>query len=128
MKYYDIAHYRFHRLQDGLMEFKVLFGIPSVGLTIMLHPIIEPPLRKMSECCPSKQNLIFKMALKIELIPFFLYCCCTFLQIEQLQSHLQQEKSMRLMLEKAMGRASSTLSPGHRHVASQVFLPFRICD
>ncbi|KAK6947566.1 protein of unknown function DUF547 [Dillenia turbinata] len=39
--------------------------------------------------------------------------------IEQLQIRLQQEKSMRIMLERAMGRASSTLSPGHRHFASQ---------
>ncbi|KAM6588289.1 hypothetical protein CsatA_010894 [Cannabis sativa] len=39
--------------------------------------------------------------------------------IEQLQSRLQQEKSMRIVLERAMGRASSTLSPGHRHFASQ---------
>ncbi|XP_021856580.2 uncharacterized protein [Spinacia oleracea] len=36
-----------------------------------------------------------------------------------LQSRLQQEKSMRNMLEKAIGRASSALSPGHRHFASQ---------
>ncbi|XP_028107753.1 uncharacterized protein LOC114306672 isoform X2 [Camellia sinensis] len=40
-------------------------------------------------------------------------------EIEQLQLHLQQEKSMRMMLERAMGRASSTLSPGHRHFAAQ---------
>ncbi|KAL5551448.1 hypothetical protein UlMin_001624 [Ulmus minor] len=39
--------------------------------------------------------------------------------IELLQLRLQQEKSMRLMLERAMGRASSTLSPGHRHFAAQ---------
>ncbi|KAL2518139.1 hypothetical protein Adt_14386 [Abeliophyllum distichum] len=39
--------------------------------------------------------------------------------IEQLQLRLQQEKSMRMLLEKAMGRASSTLSPGHRHFAAQ---------
>ncbi|XVF51760.1 hypothetical protein PTKIN_Ptkin04bG0210400 [Pterospermum kingtungense] len=39
--------------------------------------------------------------------------------IELLQSRLQQEKSMRIMLERAMGRASSTLSPGHRHFAPQ---------
>ncbi|XP_077234353.1 electron transporter, putative (Protein of unknown function, DUF547) isoform X2 [Tasmannia lanceolata] len=39
--------------------------------------------------------------------------------IEQLQMRLEQEKSMRLTLERAMGRASSTLSPGHRHFASQ---------
>ncbi|XP_058104428.1 uncharacterized protein LOC131248259 isoform X2 [Magnolia sinica] len=39
--------------------------------------------------------------------------------IEQLQMRLQQEKSMRIMLERAMGRASSTLSPGHRHFAAQ---------
>ncbi|KAL3331106.1 hypothetical protein AABB24_034753 [Solanum stoloniferum] len=32
---------------------------------------------------------------------------------------LQQEKSMRMVLERAMGRASSTLSPGHRHFAAQ---------
>jgi hypothetical protein len=45
------------------------------------------------------------------------------LQIEQLQLHLQQEKSMRIMLDRAMGRASSTLSPGHRHFAAQVTFP-----
>lgn len=39
--------------------------------------------------------------------------------IEQLQLRLQEEKSMRMVLEKAMGRASSTLSPGHRHFAAQ---------
>ncbi|KAK1377178.1 Ternary complex factor MIP1, leucine-zipper [Heracleum sosnowskyi] len=39
--------------------------------------------------------------------------------IEQLQSRLQEEKSMRMVLERAMGRASSTLSPGHRHFAAQ---------
>ncbi|KAJ4838544.1 hypothetical protein Tsubulata_032875, partial [Turnera subulata] len=39
--------------------------------------------------------------------------------IEQLQLRLQEEKSMRLMLERAMGRVSSTLSPGHRHFATQ---------
>lgn len=43
-------------------------------------------------------------------------------QIEQLQLRLQQEKSMRIVLERAMGRVSSTLSPGHRHVAAQVFI------
>lgn len=42
------------------------------------------------------------------------------LQIKQLQVNLQQEKSVRVMLEKAIGRASSTLSPGHRHFATQV--------
>ncbi|KAE9459421.1 hypothetical protein C3L33_08697, partial [Rhododendron williamsianum] len=40
-------------------------------------------------------------------------------QIEKLQLRLQQEKCMRMMLERAMGRASSTLSPGHRHFSSQ---------
>ncbi|CAI0413230.1 unnamed protein product [Linum tenue] len=39
--------------------------------------------------------------------------------VELLQLRLQEERSMRLMLERAMGRASSTLSPGHRHFASQ---------
>ncbi|KAJ6308736.1 hypothetical protein OIU76_018340 [Salix suchowensis] len=39
--------------------------------------------------------------------------------IEQLQSRLQQEKSVRMVLERAMGRVSSTLSPGHRHFATQ---------
>ncbi|XP_065857849.1 uncharacterized protein [Euphorbia lathyris] len=39
--------------------------------------------------------------------------------IELLQLQLQQEKSMRMVLERAMGRASSTLSPGHRHFATQ---------
>lgn len=37
--------------------------------------------------------------------------------IELLQLRLQQERSMRTMLERTMGRASSTLSPGHRHFA-----------
>lgn len=46
------------------------------------------------------------------------------LQIEQLQSRLQQERSMRMVLERAMGRASSTLSPGHHHFAAQVILNF----
>lgn len=40
--------------------------------------------------------------------------------IQLLQLRLQQEKSMREMLERAIGRASSTLSPGHRHFGSQV--------
>ncbi|XP_047307037.1 uncharacterized protein LOC124910437 [Impatiens glandulifera] len=39
--------------------------------------------------------------------------------IDSLQLRLQKEKSMRMMLERAMGRASSTLSPGHRHFATQ---------
>ncbi|KAF3448317.1 hypothetical protein FNV43_RR09030 [Rhamnella rubrinervis] len=39
--------------------------------------------------------------------------------IEQLQLRLQHEKSMRTTLERAMGRASSTLSPGHRHFTTQ---------
>ncbi|KAL5537580.1 hypothetical protein UlMin_046048 [Ulmus minor] len=38
--------------------------------------------------------------------------------IELLQLRLQQEKSMRLMLERAMGRASSTLSPGQAFCCS----------
>ncbi|KAJ1383672.1 Ternary complex factor MIP1, leucine-zipper [Sesbania bispinosa] len=41
------------------------------------------------------------------------------LLVEQLQLRLQQERSMRILLERAMGRASSTLSPGHRHFAAQ---------
>ncbi|XP_073287875.1 uncharacterized protein [Primulina huaijiensis] len=39
--------------------------------------------------------------------------------IDQLQLRLQQERSMRGVLERAMGRASSTLSPGHHHFAAQ---------
>ncbi|KAA8522216.1 hypothetical protein F0562_012889 [Nyssa sinensis] len=39
--------------------------------------------------------------------------------IHKLQLRLQQERSMRMVLERAMGRASSTLSPGHRHFAAQ---------
>ncbi|CAI9095779.1 OLC1v1031795C4 [Oldenlandia corymbosa var. corymbosa] len=39
--------------------------------------------------------------------------------IEQLQLRLQQERTMRMVLERAMGRASSTLSPGHHHFAAQ---------
>ncbi|CAN8267149.1 unnamed protein product [Cochlearia groenlandica] len=38
--------------------------------------------------------------------------------VEQLHFRLQQEKTMRTVLEKAMGRASSSLSPGHRHFYS----------
>lgn len=48
------------------------------------------------------------------------YKLCINLQIEQLQSCLQQERTVRMMLERAMGRASSTLSPGHRHFAAEV--------
>ncbi|WOK98713.1 hypothetical protein Cni_G07425 [Canna indica] len=33
--------------------------------------------------------------------------------------HLHQEKSTRFLLEKAIGRVSSTLSPGHRHFSAQ---------
>lgn len=47
-------------------------------------------------------------------------------QVEQLHLRLQQEKSMRLVLEKAMGRGSSSLSPRHRHFSSQVTLVFTI--
>ncbi|KAG5102433.1 hypothetical protein JHK84_047402 [Glycine max] len=39
--------------------------------------------------------------------------------VEQLQLRLQRERSMRILLERAMGRASSTLSPGHRHFTAQ---------
>ncbi|KAK1435927.1 hypothetical protein QVD17_01700 [Tagetes erecta] len=39
--------------------------------------------------------------------------------IEQLQMRLQQEKSVRMLLERALGRTSSTLSPGHRHSANK---------
>lgn len=38
--------------------------------------------------------------------------------VEQLQMRLEYEKSMRHTLERAMGRASSALSPGH-HLAAQ---------
>ncbi|KAG0457315.1 hypothetical protein HPP92_022472 [Vanilla planifolia] len=40
-------------------------------------------------------------------------------RINELQMHLRQEKSIRLMLERAIGRTSSTLSPGHRHFNAQ---------
>ncbi|KAF3795198.1 hypothetical protein EJ110_NYTH05025 [Nymphaea thermarum] len=39
--------------------------------------------------------------------------------IEVLQMRLLHERTMRNMLERAMGRASSTLSPGHRHFTAQ---------
>ncbi|KAL5224389.1 hypothetical protein ABZP36_011028 [Zizania latifolia] len=39
--------------------------------------------------------------------------------IRQLQLHLHQERSIRVMLDRAIGRASSTLSPGHRHFPAQ---------
>ncbi|KAK1359106.1 hypothetical protein POM88_043580 [Heracleum sosnowskyi] len=45
--------------------------------------------------------------------------CCFMIPISVLEQkdhqRLQEEKSMRMVLERAMGRASSTLSPGHRH-------------
>jgi len=56
----------------------------------------------------------------MKLLMYFFYHGLILLQIQLLQLRLQQEKSMRVMLEKAIGRASSTLSPGHRHFASQV--------
>ncbi|XP_042511482.1 uncharacterized protein LOC122086611 isoform X2 [Macadamia integrifolia] len=59
------------------------------------------------DCCDMKTNLSLNHRASLEN------------DIEQLQLHLQQEKSMRIMLEKAMGRASSTLSPGHRHFSAQ---------
>ncbi|PUZ40129.1 hypothetical protein GQ55_9G400900 [Panicum hallii var. hallii] len=40
-------------------------------------------------------------------------------QVRQLQLHLHQERSIRVMLDRAIGRASSTLSPGHRHFPAQ---------
>ncbi|KAM0883133.1 hypothetical protein ACQ4PT_031824 [Festuca glaucescens] len=39
--------------------------------------------------------------------------------VSQLQQHLHQERSIRTMLDRAIGRASSTLSPGHRHFPAQ---------
>ncbi|XP_062201533.1 uncharacterized protein LOC133904075 isoform X3 [Phragmites australis] len=39
--------------------------------------------------------------------------------VRQLQLHLHQERSIRVMLDQAIGRASSTLSPGHRHFPAQ---------
>lgn len=39
--------------------------------------------------------------------------------IRQLKLHLHQERSIRIMLDRAIGRASSTLSPGHRHFPAQ---------
>ncbi|KAK7252682.1 hypothetical protein RIF29_36812 [Crotalaria pallida] len=39
--------------------------------------------------------------------------------VELLHLRLQQERSMRMLLERAMGRASSALSPGHRHFSAQ---------
>ncbi|KAL5231769.1 hypothetical protein ABZP36_030545 [Zizania latifolia] len=39
--------------------------------------------------------------------------------IKQLHLHLHQERSIRVMLDRAIGRASSTLSPGHRHFPVQ---------
>ncbi|KQJ97785.1 hypothetical protein BRADI_3g33250v3 [Brachypodium distachyon] len=39
--------------------------------------------------------------------------------VSQLQLHLHQERSIRIMLDRAIGRASSTLSPGHRHFPAQ---------
>ncbi|KAJ8633733.1 hypothetical protein MRB53_027069 [Persea americana] len=39
--------------------------------------------------------------------------------IEQLQLCLHQEKSMRTMLERAIGRSSCTLSPGNRQLVAQ---------
>lgn len=39
--------------------------------------------------------------------------------VEELQLRLEYEKSMRNTLERAMGRASSAISPGHHHFAPQ---------
>ncbi|TVU31713.1 hypothetical protein EJB05_23411 [Eragrostis curvula] len=39
--------------------------------------------------------------------------------VRQLQLNLHQERSVRVMLDRAIGRASSTLSPGHRHFPAQ---------
>ncbi|CAB4279456.1 unnamed protein product [Prunus armeniaca] len=50
--------------------------------------------------------------------------CMTWSGIKQLQLRLQQEKSMHNMLERAMGRASSTLSPGHWHFSVQASMSY----
>ncbi|KAG6502569.1 hypothetical protein ZIOFF_034853 [Zingiber officinale] len=50
---------------------------------------------------------------------YFWYSPQALQEIKQLQMHLHQEKSTRFLLEKAIGRASSTLSPGHRHFSAQ---------
>ncbi|KAG2550569.1 uncharacterized protein LOC120651693 isoform X2 [Panicum virgatum] len=39
--------------------------------------------------------------------------------VRQLQLHLHQESSIRVMLDRAIGQAASTLSPGHRHFPAQ---------
>ncbi|KAJ4956607.1 hypothetical protein NE237_013390 [Protea cynaroides] len=59
------------------------------------------------DCCDMKTNLSLNHRFSLEN------------DIEQLQLRLQQEKSMRITLERAMGRASSALSPGHRHFSAQ---------
>ncbi|KAJ8512539.1 hypothetical protein OPV22_002973 [Ensete ventricosum] len=41
--------------------------------------------------------------------------------IKQLQMHLHQENSTRFLLQKVIGRASSTLSPGQRHFSAQTW-------
>ncbi|KAF0928712.1 hypothetical protein E2562_006135 [Oryza meyeriana var. granulata] len=46
-------------------------------------------------------------------------CVAEFWQIRQLQLNLHQERSIRIMLDRAIGRASSTLSPGHMHFPAQ---------
>lgn len=69
------------------------------------HPRAQKPIQE----CPSKSNTDSASTHRDLLEK----------DIEQLQLKLQQEKSMRMLLERALGRASSTLSPGHKQFANQ---------
>ncbi|KAJ8555602.1 hypothetical protein K7X08_013098 [Anisodus acutangulus] len=78
------------------------------------EPPVLPPSTRSCKASPSHE---FSKTIGKEAVPE--HRASLEKDIEQLQMRLQQEKSMRMVLERAMGRASSTLSPGHRHFAAQ---------
>ncbi|KAL6979756.1 hypothetical protein U1Q18_021411 [Sarracenia purpurea var. burkii] len=110
----------------------VQMGMPNTGalregIAVFLGVLVRND-KTPSLLSASRPNFTYGINLHLHVyqIPVLGICVSTLFhkystefQIEQLQSRLKQEKSMRMMLERAMGRASSTLSPGHRHFSSQ---------
>ncbi|CAJ2645813.1 unnamed protein product [Trifolium pratense] len=103
-----------HRRSNSASDKNLKFsrGASSIGkdndevLALPLRDLrIRTPLHENLNCINKKASSNHRASLEQD--------------VEQLQLCLQQEKSMRILLERAIGRASSTLSPGHRNFASQ---------
>ncbi|CAK8539494.1 unnamed protein product [Lathyrus sativus] len=106
-------HRRSNSASDRNLKFSrdggVLYPIGKDEDEFIASPLrvsrIQTPLHESLKCLNKNASLNHRASLEQD--------------VEQLQLCLQQEKSMRILLERAMGRASSTLSPGHRNFASQ---------